>query len=96
MKNMIYVFVGDPMTGKSILGRAINGFEVVDDFSIYKYYPPYDDSPCKKLISKIIDNKHDYIIICNDRDHLHRLTDRLKLLSDYYNITVCDFRRLGK
>ena len=87
----IYVFIGDPMTGKSILANWIKKEPIVfieDNMSLY------DDVEIKNLILNIKNDKvHEiFILITSNYNQLNHLTDRLKLLD--INVSLVEFKQL--
>ena len=98
----IFVFLGAPMSGKSILSRMIEEKKKVfieDDFVCEK-------KECQQLINDIyMDRPENLIIITHGCGYDYetkkvkyqpeQLLDRLKELKEIgYNITVCNFERV--
>ena len=90
----IFVFIGEAMTGKSILGRVCSlnhKTYVYDDVNLY------DTVDIKNIIVDIGRTDYcNYVIIASPEEKLNNLTDRLKLLTEAKEarITVCHFEKL--
>lgn len=90
----IFVFIGEGMTGKSILGNICNSHqqtEVYDDVNLR------NDKEIRHIIVDITNTHFDnYIIIVNDEELLNHLTDRLILLINDKKaiVSVCHFEQL--
>ena len=76
----IYVFVGGPMTGKSILSRKICNAYIEDDFICTK-------ENCRQLIVDIEREKPNNLIIITNKKQINQLTERLK-----YVIENCGYK----
>lgn len=87
MKKHVYVFSGGPMTGKSILASKLSDtIKIEDDFIVTK-------ASCSALIADMKAHKRDQVIVTYD-DKLAMLSEYLKSITEDYDITICDFRRI--
>lgn len=90
----IFVFIGEGMTGKSILGNICNSHQ---DTRVYDDVDLRNDKEIKNIIVDIGNRGFDnYIIIVNNEELLNHLTDRLMLLINDKEaiVSVCNFEQL--
>ena len=86
----LYLFIGDPATGKSILARKFTkDIEVIDDFVAV-----YD---AKKVIRLLIKDPKDRIIITSDVNGMKKFVRLLCCdeIKENYLVTACMFGRLN-
>ncbi len=85
---MLYVFIGETGTGKTILSHFIDKSNVrlIDGFVC-------SEESVKELIDKLmIDIKHTILFTQNYNEN--ELLDKLNMLKEYYLISICNMKRL--
>jgi len=89
MKNKAYVFYSREQTGKSTLAWRFKAwsFDVLDDFNP-------TDAEIKKLIVSMLLDRRDIVIIMNNLTIVHSVLLKLKEITEYYDVTLCEFTRI--